>query len=219
MPTDNLPRADMSSAHSLCWSCRQESGSGPFCVHCVKIQPVQDMGDYFDLFGIERSFVVDPDSIKKTFFELSRKFHPDFYAGHTEEEKIVARDNTAYLNAAFKVLSDPIHRAEYLLSLTSGSFSSAPAPPQELFEEILEIGELLENSEPSAEQRERLTQAGDNFRTRQQDLIDSLEGLFSKLLNGNREIKGEIEACLNSIKYLRAIMLRIDKAVTENRDD
>lgn len=211
MPTNEAPSTD-THARSLCWSCRQEIDAGPFCKHCVKIQPVEGLGNYFTMFGIEKTFDLNPADLKEKFFELSRKFHPDFYSTKSTQERTVARNNTAHLNTALKVLSDPIHRAEYLLSLVSGSFSSAPTPPQELFEDILEAGQYLDQPTLSENDREALTRAGDNFRTRQQELVDSLDKLFKGLLNGDTDLKGEIESRLNNIKYLRTILNRIDSA-------
>jgi len=209
MPAGNLPRIDMSSAHHLCWSCRQEIGAGPFCKHCVKIQPVEELGNYFTLFGLEKSFDVDVADIKKTFFELSRKFHPDFFTIQSEEERLLARNNTAYLNNALKVLSDPVGRAEYLLSLVAGTFKSNPAPPQELFEEILEIGDLLKKSSLTDKDRDRLNRARDKFKVQQGKLIESLSPLFARLLNGDNDIKKDITSCLDQIKYLRKTSARI----------
>jgi molecular chaperone HscB len=215
MPAGNASHTDMSAAHSLCWSCRQEIDSGPFCKHCVKLQPVGLLGSYFDLFGIEKSFNINQEELKKLFFELSRKFHPDFYSDRSEEERIVARNNSAYLNAALKVLSDPLQRAEYLLSLTTGSFTSSPAPPQELFEKILQIGELLDNPSFSKDQRKTLARAGEDFRIRQLELTNALDDLFESLLKSEKEVKGEIVSKLDDIKYLRTIIARIDKILAE----
>lgn len=215
MPVSNHSEAQTSSARSLCWSCRQDTGKRPFCKHCVKIQPVDELGNFFDLFGLDKSFELDPGNLKKKFFELSRKFHPDFYADHMKKEQELARNNTAYLNNALKVLSDPVQRAEYILSLTSGSYSSSPTPPQELFEEILEVGELLENPSLSSDERARLARAGDNFRQRRDDLTDSLAGLFARMADGEDGIKGRIESCLNQIKYLRKTGTRISTALME----
>lgn len=215
MPVNDSPQTETSSARSLCWSCRQDTGEGPFCKHCIKIQPVDELGNYFDLFGFGRSFEINQDDLRKKFFALSRKFHPDYYSSGQDEEQKLARDNTAYLNNALKILSDPVQRAEYLLSLVSGSYASSPTPPQELFEEILEVGELLENQSLSIDENTRLANARESFRQRQNELADSLAELFSQLLSGDDGVKGEIESMLNQIKYLHKTGARIEAALME----
>jgi molecular chaperone HscB len=202
---------EKSGARNLCWACREESGVGPFCTHCVKIQPIADMGDYYALFGLEPSYTVDPAYLKRKFYELSRQFHPDYYAAQTDKEQLLARDNTAYVNTALKVLTDPLRRAEYLLCLKTGHYSGNPAPPQELFEEILEAGELLENDNLTDAGRTQLVEFGNNFRERQHDMIESLGPLFDELLSTDNFDKKKIESRLDNIKYIRTILTRIDK--------
>jgi molecular chaperone HscB len=212
--TDGKAAGPIHDAQHLCWSCREETGYHPFCRHCIKIQPAEDLGDYFSLFHLDRTFVIDPEQLRRPFYELSRKFHPDFYSRRSADEQTLARNNTAYLNQALKVLSDPIRRAEYLLSLMAGSCSSNPTPPQELFEEILAVGEVLLNDFLSADDRRKLMGAAGAFRSRQTALIGSLAPLFNRLRDGDQSTKAEIESRLNNIKYLRTILARIEHALT-----
>lgn len=202
---------EKNGARHLCWACREETGAGPFCTHCVKIQPITEMGDYYALFGLEPSYTVDPGYLKRKFYELSRQFHPDFYAAQTDKEQLLARDNTAYVNTALRVLSDPLRRAEYLLCLKTGQYSGNPAPPQELFEEILEAGELLERDDLSETDRAQLVAFGKSLRERHDDMIGSLKPLFEELLNKESFDKKAIESRLDNIKYIRTILARIDK--------
>jgi len=203
------------AGRALCWSCHKITEAGPFCTHCVKIQPAEELGDYFTLFGLPRKYKIRPGELKKIFFDLSRKFHPDYYSGRPEKEKNLARDNTAYLNTALNVLLDPIRRGEYLLSLETGNFSSRPAPPQDLFEEILEIGEILDRQDLSETDMEKLKRAADSFHTRFQAIIESMRDLFNRLLDGDKSVKGDIESSLNSLKYLRKISSRIASRLSE----
>lgn len=218
MPVNKDPGETASGqARWLCWSCREEPGDGPFCGHCVKIQPVEYLGSYFTLFGLYESYAIDSAVLKKRFYELSRKFHPDFYSGQSSREQRLARNNTAYLNTALKVLLDPIRRADYLLSLHFGTHSGRPAPPQELFEEILEIGEILEREPLSDDERARLKTARTGFENRCQELLVSLKDLFATLENGGGDVRAEIESRLNNVKYLRTILARIDTALAAGR--
>ena len=43
--------------------------------------------DYFDLFGMEKSFSIDRMQLRDRLRELQKKFHPDNYASAGEQEK------------------------------------------------------------------------------------------------------------------------------------
>jgi molecular chaperone HscB len=76
---------------------------------------------------------------------MSRAFHPDFYQTKSTTEQSISLGNAAVLNTAYRTLRDPIQRAEYLLALETGSVKDIrTSPPADLFEEILELQETLE---------------------------------------------------------------------------
>jgi molecular chaperone HscB len=116
-----------------------------FCERCVKVQPVSKDTDYFTCFGIPRRLMLDPQKLEAKFYELSRAFHPDFYQTKSPTEQTISLGNAAVLNTAYRTLRDPIHRAEYLLALEAGSVKDIrTSPPADLFEEILELQDTLE---------------------------------------------------------------------------
>ncbi|MBI3911215.1 MAG: Fe-S protein assembly co-chaperone HscB [Armatimonadetes bacterium] len=129
-----------------CWACAEEvaaTGEGT-CPRCGKIQPLGAETDYFTALGLPRRMAIDRADLERRWHALSRRFHPDFYRTGEPRERIVALENTALLNRAYRALRDPIARAEYLVRLEEGAGTEIPSqPPQELFEEILEIQELL----------------------------------------------------------------------------
>jgi len=71
--------------------------------------------NYFELFEIPVSLKPDMNIVKKKFFELSRKFHPDFYTNASEEEQAEALEKSALLNKAFKIFSSEDETIKYLL--------------------------------------------------------------------------------------------------------
>ncbi|MEI6628228.1 MAG: iron-sulfur cluster co-chaperone HscB C-terminal domain-containing protein [Alphaproteobacteria bacterium] len=72
---------------------------------------------YFELFNIPVSLLVDASSIKKRFYELSRKYHPDFFSNASSEEQEDALEMSALLNKALKVLSNTDETIKYVLQL------------------------------------------------------------------------------------------------------
>ncbi len=99
--------------------------------------------DYFEVFGLPRLLGIDTAALEKTFHELSRKYHPDYFTTASAAEKTQAVRMTALLNDAYRTLRHPIRRVEYLLSLY-GFKSDGSKVPQALLMEVFEINEQLE---------------------------------------------------------------------------
>jgi molecular chaperone HscB len=99
--------------------------------------------DYFEVFGLPRTLSIDVGVLEKTFHDLSRKHHPDYFSTASQAEKTQAVRTTALLNDAYRTLRHPVRRVEYLLSLY-GLKSDGSKVPQALLVEVFEINEQLE---------------------------------------------------------------------------
>ena len=184
--THSAGRRELQMARSMCWHCQSEVSGEYFCERCVKVQPVSKDADYFTCLGLPRRLTIDPQQLETKFYELSRAFHPDFYQNKSETEQAISLSNAATLNTAYRTLRDPIQRAEYLLDLEAGAVKEIrSSPPADLFEEILELQETLEEyrgSDESSETGQRLrAQLQVEQRTleqRKQEMEAQLERLF-----------------------------------------
>lgn len=99
--------------------------------------------DYFEVFGLPRILGLDMAALEKTFHELSRKYHPDYFSTASSAEKTKAVRMTALVNDAYRTLRHPVRRVEYLLTLY-GFKSDGSKVPQSLLMEVFEINEQLE---------------------------------------------------------------------------
>src|SRR5437868_13558982 len=99
--------------------------------------------DYFEVFGLPRLLGIDTAALEKTFHQLSRKYHPDYFSTAPAAEKTQAVRMTALLNDAYRTLRHPIRRVEYLLSLY-GFKSDGSKVPEALLMEVFEINEQME---------------------------------------------------------------------------
>src|SRR4029077_12144684 len=99
--------------------------------------------DYFEVFGLPRLLGINTAALEKTFHELSRKYHPDYFTTASAAEKTKSVRMTALLNDAYRTLRHPVHRVEYMLSLY-GFKSDGSKVPQALLIEVFEINEQLE---------------------------------------------------------------------------
>ncbi|WHZ27994.1 MAG: Chaperone protein HscB [Nitrospira sp.] len=176
------PRRQLQMARSMCWHCQSEVTGEYFCERCVKVQPVSKETDYFTCLGFPRRLTLDPKKLEAKFYELSRTFHPDFYQTKSQAEQTISLSNAAVLNTAYRTLRDPIQRAEYLLALETGSVKDIrTSPPADLFEEILELQDTLEEyraSDRGSDQGHRLRVT---LQTEQEALERRKEEMESKL--------------------------------------
>ncbi len=73
--------------------------------------------DSFDLFGLPRQYKIDLAALEQKWKIISAQVHPDRFASASSAEKRVAVEWSARVNEAYRVLKDPIKRAEYLCML------------------------------------------------------------------------------------------------------
>lgn len=72
---------------------------------------------YFELFEIPFALHVDAQQLSKKYFELSRKYHPDFHTHADDSSQEQALEMTSLLNKAWKTLKDPQATLRYALTL------------------------------------------------------------------------------------------------------
>lgn len=166
----------------MCWHCQSEMSGEYFCERCVKVQPVSKETDYFTCLGVPRRLTLDPKKLEAKFYELSRAFHPDFYQTKSPTEQTISLGNAAVLNTAYRTLRDPIQRAEYLLALEAGSVKDIrTSPPADLFEEILELQETLDEYRAADRDSDQGQQLRTKLQGEQQTLDQRREGMESQL--------------------------------------
>ena len=181
-------RRELQMARSMCWHCQSEVSGEYFCDRCVKVQPVSKELDYFTCFGFPRRLSIDQQKLEAKFYELSRAFHPDFYQNKSDAEQTISLGNSAMLNTAYRTLRDPIQRAEYLLDLEAGAVKEIrTTPPADLFEEILELQDTLDEfrasdrtSAAAATLRTTLQSERTTLEQRQRDMEAQIQQLFGR---------------------------------------
>ena len=73
------------------------------------------MSDHFALFGFAPAFALDEKALQQKYLALQREFHPD---RAVPENKLAMLQKSADINEAYRVLKNPVERAEYLLGDT-----------------------------------------------------------------------------------------------------
>jgi molecular chaperone HscB len=140
------------------------------------------------VFGLPRRLAIDAQALQRRFYELSRRYHPDFHAGAPREEQAQALEASARLNAAYRALRDPIARIEYLVQLEEGrptreGAAVKPTAPSELLAEMFEIQEALDEA-----------RAGELAAAAREDLRAERERLVARRREEGLRLSGPLSA-------------------------
>jgi len=133
-------------------SCRHCGAGAPaeahFCPQCDRILTLTRHGDYFSFFGLPRRLVIEPADLEQRFRRLSRQFHPDYFYNASAAERLASLERASYLNDAYRVLKQPLDRAEYLLRLEGlpdvGRHQDAKELPPGVLEEVFALNEEID---------------------------------------------------------------------------
>src|SRR6266513_2709859 len=90
----------------VCPHCDTRSDGAHFCAQCGKIQPVAPGSDYFRFMGLPRKLRIDEADLEKSFYALSRQFHPDYFMATSEQERQASVERSSMLNDAYRTLRD-----------------------------------------------------------------------------------------------------------------
>lgn len=129
-----------------CWNCHKELQKRPynlFCGNCCSIQ-IPKCDNYFELFGIQRSFDINVNHLEKTYQTLQKKVHPDRFFNKSEDEKQYSIKASGCINEAFRILKEPVSRAEYILQIFGNKINTKV--PQDFLSDVLNYHEIMETS-------------------------------------------------------------------------
>lgn len=171
--------------------------------------------NYFDFFGLPHKLNVDLKDLESRFYSLSRKFHPDLFARRPAAERQSSLDATAILNDGYRVLKDPILRAEYILTAHGfpiGEQKSSNVPP-ELLEEVFELNMALEEIRGGDESvRPQLEAARQKFLAMRDDSDRELAEQFTRYdASEDRVALEQIRSILNRRRYIRNLITEVEK--------
>src|SRR3954467_2683692 len=221
-----------------CWSCSSPLAvSEHFCSTCGKVQPIRPM-THFEFFGLRKKLNLDESRLRKDFYALSRKLHPDVYARATANEQEWSLQKTSQLNDAYRTLKDPIARTQYLLSLEgiqleeqSKSATDAARKsgaekkqtvPAELLEEVFELNMQLQELKMGERDPQTIAQLESAKKKFEQKLDDSnfelrkYWGAWDNAQDRAAEKKAmdQMVALLNRRSYIRNLVRDVNEALT-----
>jgi len=134
--------------------------SAEHVIACTLKPAFGEQQDYFSIFGLVPSCVVDLDDLRVRYRQLQQAVHPDRFAHECDRSQRLAQQQAAQVNAAYNTLKSPLLRAQYLMA-RAGQERAAERTVQD-------AGFLM----TQIELRERLDEAANDLNTLDQLMVD-----------------------------------------------
>jgi molecular chaperone HscB len=167
--------------------------------------------NYFELFSLPVTFIIDKASLKKRFYQMSREFHPDYHTLASEDQQTVVTEKYAMINKAFNVLSDDFSRRQYILETTGLLTGSDDKLPPSFLMEMMDLNEEIESL---------LTSGSENatFRAHEvifhydkvlEDEMATFELYSDKVAHSDIGVLNKIKECHLKTRYLLRIREKV----------
>jgi molecular chaperone HscB len=100
--------------------------------------------NYFELFNIPVSLAIDKNLLTKKYFELQKKYHPDFFSNASADEQADTLEISSQVNKGFKTLQNRDETIKCVLQLKGllEEEEKYQLPPDFLME-VMELNETL----------------------------------------------------------------------------
>jgi len=166
--------------------------------------------NYFEFYGLPEAFNVDEALVKKKFYQLSKQYHPDFYANEDEAKQQEILELSTLNNKAYQTLSNPAKRLEYILRLHNlVSEGAKPQLPADFLMEMMDINERLMEVDDAAE----LASITGEVLAVEGDMNEKLEGLTADYHTLDDTAKESRLNDIADIYYRQKYLLRIKESL------
>ena len=160
--------------------------------------------NYFELFEIPVQLKVDTVPLSKKFFELSRKYHPDYFVNDEPELQAEALEKSAMLNKGFKTFQDHDQTIKYVLQLKGLLEEEEKYElPAEFLMEVMDINEQLMDAEDNSATR-NLQLAIDNLQSEIYDPVKEIVEYYNEDSFSEKELL-QVKEYYYKKKYLDRI--------------
>jgi molecular chaperone HscB len=173
--------------------------------------------NYFEFYDLPLSFDLDEQKLKKKFYELSKRYHPDFYVNENAEKQAEILELSTLNNKAFQVLSDPLKRIEYILSIHNLlAEGDKYVLPQGFLMDMMDVNEALMEMEFDHDEL-KLAELSQQIDAMELSLFDELKHSTDEF---DRRVGKDEEPILLTIKdvwYRQKYLLRIRESLNKFR--
>ncbi len=164
--------------------------------------------NYFELFDIPASITIDEAAVQKKYFELQKKYHPDFFSNADEDVKAAMLEKSSMINKGYNIFKNEDETIKYFLQLKGllgddEKYDLSPA----FLGEMMEINEaLMEIDDSSLEETQtKVNQA-------QKHLYDGVQNIieyYNEDTTTNEQLL-QVKDYHFKKKYLKRILERLE---------
>jgi molecular chaperone HscB len=129
----------------------------------------------FEVLGLPRRFDLDLKTAEKAHRDLSKALHPDRYASAGASERRDALNKAADVNEAWRIIRDPVRRAEALFALAGVPVGDGkePKPGPDFLMDVLDKREALADAK-AARDLEKVRKLQSEMRSREESIERAL---------------------------------------------
>lgn len=164
--------------------------------------------NFFELFEMPVSLQVDKKYLQDKYFELQKKYHPDFFSNESKEEQADVLEKSSLINRAYKTFQNDDDTIKYVLQLKElqEEEEKYQLPPDFLLE-MLELNEaLMEVDDSSLEETEtRISQLQKHLYDKVQNIIE----YYNEDTTTDEQLL-QVKDYYYKKKYLNRILERLD---------
>ena len=157
--------------------------------------------------------MLDEAGVKKTFYQNSKKYHPDFYTLESEEKQMEVLEMSTLNNEAYKTLSDFDKRMKYILEIKGALAEEGKNQiPQDFLMEMMDINENLMELEFDFDV-DKFNQVKEDLKSLESDLLKIVQPHLEKFNdeNSNEKELSEIKNYFLKKRYLLRIQENLNK--------
>ena len=161
--------------------------------------------NYFELYNIPITLQPNQEVIKAKFYELSRKYHPDFYTQASEEEQAEMLETSSMVNMAYKVFIHPDETIKYVLQLKGlleeeEKYQLSP----DFLMEVLDLNEQAMDVSEQAD-ADRLTETIHQFQKQIYEPVETIVASYQEGVTTEKELL-QVKEYYYRKKYLDRIL-------------
>jgi molecular chaperone HscB len=135
--------------------------------------------NYFELYDIPFSLKPDQQIVKQKFYELSRKYHPDFFTQETEMEQADALEISSMVNKAYKTFRNQDETIKYVLQQKGilEDDEKYQLPPDFLMD-VMELNEQLQDAKAESD-TDKLHKVNTAISNMQQEIFEPVQSIIN----------------------------------------
>lgn len=164
--------------------------------------------NYFELFEMPLSLQADKKNLQDKYFELQKKYHPDFFSNESEQEQAEVLEKSSMVNKAYKTFQNDDETIKYLLQL-KGLLEEEEkyALPPDFLMEMMELNETLNEVDDSSmeETETKISQ----LQKRLYDEVQYIIEYYNEDTTTNEQLL-QVKDYYFKKKYLNRILERLD---------